>query len=365
MKNTFGNNLTLTLFGESHGPALGCVLDGLSPGIPVDPEEIGKLLARRRPTSLSDTSRVEPDHFQILSGVFNGKTTGTPLTIVIPNENTRPGDYSYGPARPSHADLTGYLKYHGFEDYRGGGHFSGRVTAALVAAGGILLPALRALGIAVGTHIKECAGISDRAFEGEEDVTLLSERRFPVLSGEAGQRMEEEILRAKEDGDSVGGITETVVFGLPGGLGEPAFDSVESLLSHAAFSLGGVKGVSFGEGFGFAGLRGSEANDALCLSDGRIVTKTNRNGGILGGITNGMPVLMQCAVKPTPSIAKEQESVDFLRNEETTLLVRGRHDPAIVRRICPVLDSVTALVIADLLVTRYGEDVLLRGFPDE
>ena len=362
MKNTFGNVLTLTLFGESHGPAVGCVLDGLSPGLPVSEEEIGKALARRRPGSLSDTSRVEPDHFEILSGVFNSCTTGTPLTIVIPNENAKSSDYTYGPARPSHADYAGYLKYHGFEDYRGGGHFSGRLTAAIVAAGGILIPALRALGITVGTHILRCGGVSDRGFAGEEDIALLEGRRFPVLSEEAGRKMEEEILRAREDGDSVGGITETVIFGLPGGLGEPAFDSVEGLLAHAAFSLGGVKGVSFGEGFGFAELRGSEANDSFRMEEGEVRTRTNRNGGINGGITNGMPVLMQCAVKPTPSIGKEQESVDFLKKEDVTLAVQGRHDPAILRRICPVLTSVTALVAADLLITHFGEDVLRTGW---
>ncbi|MBQ4001756.1 MAG: chorismate synthase [Lachnospiraceae bacterium] len=361
MKNIFGNSLTMTIFGESHGPAVGCVLDGLTPGIAVDEEEIRKALERRRPDPKLDTARVEPDHFEILSGVFAGKTTGTPLTIVIRNENARSRDYVYGPARPSHADYTGFLKYHGYEDYRGGGHFSGRVTAAVAAAGGILIPALRALGITVGTHIKECGTVTDRAFSGPEDVELLLDRRFPVLSPEAGQKMEEEIRNAKAAGDSIGGITETAVFGLPGGLGEPFFDSVEGLLSHAAFSLGGVKGVSFGEGFGFSALRGSEANDALRLMEGKIITKTNRNGGINGGITNGMPVLMNCAVKPTPSIATAQETVDFVRMEETETSVQGRHDPAIVRRICPVLSGMTALVIADLLIMRYGEDVLAKG----
>ena len=365
MKNVFGNNLTMTLFGESHGPAVGCVLDGLTPGITVDEEEIRKALERRRPDPLLDTARVEPDHFQILSGVYLGKTTGTPLAIVILNEDARSRDYVYGPARPSHADHAGYLKYHGYEDFRGGGHFSGRVTAAVVAAGGILLPALRALGISIGTHILKCAGITDRGFEDAEDVGTLSENAFPTLSKEAGEAMKEAIMRVKAEGDSLGGITETAIFGLPGGLGEPAFDSVEGLLSHAAYALGGVKGVSFGAGFAFAEMKGSEANDSLRIENGRIRTRTNRNGGLNGGITNGMPVLMQCAVKPTPSIAKEQETVDFLKGEEMRLSITGRHDPAIVRRICPVLNAVSALVVADLLVTRYGEDVLLRGFPKD
>ena len=362
MKNTFGQSVSVSLFGESHGPAVGAVIDGLSPGIAVSEEFIAGQLSRRRPSSALDTPRQEKDEFKILSGVFNGKTTGTPICIVIPNENTRSKDYDYGPARPSHADYAAFCKYHGYEDYRGGGHFSGRITAALVAAGGILLPALEGLGISIGTHILSCGGISDRGFENTaEDIELLKNSAFPVLTPERGEKMAERIMQARLDNDSVGGVTQTAVCGVMPGLGEPWFDSVEGLLSHAVFSLGGVKGIEFGMGFGFAGEKGSSCNDALRLEEGRVVTKTNNNGGINGGITNGMDIVFQCAVKPTASIARQQETVDFVKGENTQLCIHGRHDPAIVRRICPVLDSVTAMVLCDLLAQRFGTDVFLKG----
>ena len=364
MKNTFGSALTVTLFGESHGAAVGAVIDGLTPGLPVDHDEIERLLSRRRPSSAIDTPRKEADHYQMLSGVYNGKTTGTPVCIVIPNENTHSSDYAYGLARPSHADYAAFCKYHGYEDYRGGGHFSGRITAALVAVGGILLPALKALGIDIGTHILQCGDIQDRAFgDCKQDIALLQNGNFPVLETVKGEAMSAYILAARQQNDSVGGITQTAVCGLPAGLGEPWFDSVESLLSHAVFSLGGVKGIEFGSGFELAHMVGSESNDAFRMQDGRVVTATNHNGGINGGITNGMPLLFQCAVKPTPSISKEQQTVNFQSKTNETLTIHGRHDPAIIRRICPVLDSVTALVICDLLIGRFGTDVLLKGIP--
>lgn len=362
MKNSFGKSVSLTVFGESHGEAVGCVIDGLAPGLPVDRESIEKQLSRRRPSSEIDTPRREKDEFKILSGVFNGKTTGTPVCISIPNENVRSGDYSYGAARPSHADYAARCKYHGYEDPRGGGHFSGRVTAAIVAAGGILLPALEGMGISVATRIMRCAGVSDRALGSiDEDIKALSGKSFPVLDDAAGEKMRELILRAREDNDSVGGITQTLVSGIPAGVGEPWFDSVESELSHAVFSVGAVKGIEFGAGFALADMRASEANDAFYIENGVVRTKTNNNGGINGGITNGMPIVFSCAVKPTPSIAREQETVNFVTGENERLTIRGRHDPAIVRRICPVLDSVTALVICDLLARRFGTDVLLKG----
>ncbi|MBQ7381089.1 MAG: chorismate synthase [Clostridia bacterium] len=364
MKNTFGNSLTLTLFGESHGEAIGAVLDGLPSGVKVDHEVIAELLSKRRPSSSIDTARQEKDEYRIVSGLFEGRTTGTPLCILIPNEDKRSGDYAalYGKARPAHADYAAYCKYHGFEDYRGGGHFSGRITAALVAAGGILLPMLESLGITVGTHIKRCAKIEDRDFEHiKEDIALLNAASFPVLDAARGEEMTAEILKAKFELDSVGGVAETAVLGMPAGVGEPWFDSVEGLLSHALFSLGGVKGIEFGMGFGMAESRGSLCNDAFRVEEGRVVTKTNHNGGINGGITNGMPLLFRCAVKPTPSIAREQDTVDFLRKENVKTEIKGRHDPAIVRRICPVINSVTALVLCDLLMTRYGTDIFLKG----
>ena len=339
MKNTFGNSLSVCVFGESHGKAIGVIIDGLAPGLDVDEKVIAAYLEKRRPKSALDTARREPDNFEILSGVFNGKTTGTPLTITIPNVDTKSSDYEYGKARPSHADYSAFVKYHGFEDYRGGGHFSGRVTASLVAAGGIILPALEKLGITVETKVLECGGVS-----GEKEI-------------------EAAILKAKDEGDSLGGITQTVIKGLPAGLGEPYFDSMESELSHMMFSIGAVKGVEFGNGFEMARQRGSEANDAFEIAEGGSVkTVTNNNGGINGGITNGMPVVFKCAVKPTPSIAKEQQSVDFVKNENIKLNIKGRHDPAIVRRVCPVIDSASAIVIADMLCVRYGTDVLAKGF---
>lgn len=363
MKNTFGQSVSVTVFGESHGQAIGAVIDGLAPGIEVDNDFIAYQLSKRRPQGKTDTPRVEMDNYQILSGVFEGKTTGTPICIVIPNENTKSKDYdkTRGIARPSHADYTAYCKYHGYEDYRGGGHFSGRITAALVASGAIALKALEKLNIKIGTHILKCADVSDREFENiDTDIDLLSKKSFPVLS-DCQEQMTEKIDEARKQLDSVGGIVQTAISGIPAGVGEPWFDSVESVLSHALFSIGGVKGIEFGQGFNFASMKGSQANDQFEIIDDKIATKTNNNGGINGGITNGMPILFNLAVKPTPSIAKEQQTVDFISKENMLLNIEGRHDPAIIRRVCVVVDSVCALAICDMLAQRYGTDVFLKG----
>ena len=360
MKNTFGNALTVTLFGESHGEAIGAVIDGIAPGIKVDYEYIDTQLARRRPSSAIDTARQEKDKYSIVSGVFNGYTTGTPIAIVIPNEDTRSKDYSKTKdiARPSHADYTAFCKYHGYEDYRGGGHFSGRITAALVAAGAICQLALNELNIKIATHIRECGGAADRGFENcEKDIELLKNKSFPVLS-DIEEEMTKRILDAKKELDSVGGITETAICGIPAGVGEPWFDSVESLISHAMFSIGGIKGIEFGVGFAFADMKGSEANDPFRIEDGKVVTDTNNNGGINGGITNGMPIVFKCAIKPTPSIAKRQKTVDVLQKENAELEIKGRHDPAIVHRARVVQDAATAIVLCDVLALRYGTDWL-------
>ena len=362
MKNTFGQSVAVTLFGESHGEAVGAVIDGLAPGIDVNEEFIKGQLSRRRPSFKTDTARRESDSYKIVSGVFRGKTTGTPICIVIPNENQKSGDYEYGKARPSHADYAAYCKYHGYEDYRGGGHFSGRITAALVAAGAILSCALKNLGVASGTHILSCCGISDREFKNlKEDIAILSNSDFPVLNTGCAEKITEEISNAAKEGDSVGGIIQTAVFGLPAGLGEPWFDSVESLISHAIFSIGGIKGIEFGAGFKTVKMRGSEFNDPFRYVNGNIITETNHNGGINGGITNGMAVVFQCAVKPTPSIYKNQRTVDFIKGGNADLQIKGRHDPAIIRRICPVVDGVTSIVLCDMLAQRYGTDVFLKG----
>lgn len=361
MKNTFGNNVSVTLFGESHGEAIGAVIDGLPAGIEVDDAFIAHCLDLRRPYGKISTPRRETDDFKFLSGVYNGKTTGTAICVVIPNSNTASKDYSksYGKARPGHADYTAFVKYNGCEDYRGGGHFSGRITAALVAAGAICLCVLARKGIFICTHIKKCAGVEDAAFDNyaENYKTLINEQ-FPVLDNEKGEQMIEAIEAAAKEGDSVGGVLETAVTGIPAGVGEPWFDSVESVLSHALFSIPAVKGVQFGVGFDCADMKGSQINDSFCIDNGIVTTKTNNNGGINGGISNGMPVVFSCAVKPTPSISKEQSTIDFLNNENTTLCVSGRHDPCIVHRARIVVDSVTAICLCDLLSQKFGTDWL-------
>ena len=358
MKNIFGGNVTVTLFGESHGPEIGAVLDGLAAGIPVDEAYIAEKLRLRRPAGKISTARREEDRFRIVSGVFNGLTTGTPLTIVIPNEDVRSRDYIFGPARPGHADYTGHIRYGGFGDYRGGGHFSGRITAALVAAGAIPAWILEQKGIRIGTHIARCAGIADAGFSDmpDEDLKILNTRTFAVLDEARGVEMRAAAERAAEEGDSVGGVLETMVTGMPAGVGEPWFDTVEGMLSHALFSIPAVKGVEFGDGFALADMRGSEANDAFILQDGQVETATNHNGGINGGITNGMPVLFRTVVKPTPTIRKVQKTVDLAKGAETTIAAGGRHDPAIVHRARVVVDSVTAIVLFDLLTTRFGPE---------
>ncbi len=359
MKNTFGNNLSVSIFGESHGEMIGALLDGIAPGVDIDREYIRKKLGLRRSSALLSTARREGDEFRIVSGVVNDKTTGTPICILIPNTNTQSKDYSKfdGIARPGHADYTAFMKYHGFEDRRGGGHFSGRITAGLVAAGAIAQCVLERKGIYIGTHISRLHGIADREFDDyRKDISLLSEKEFAVLDDESGKKMQDQILDASADGDSVGGVLETAVIGMPAGVGEPFFDSVESMLSHALFSIPGIKGVEFGDGFAISDLFGSESNDSFVMSEGKVVTQTNRNGGINGGITNGMPIIFRVAVKPTPSIFKKQKTVNFIDGSDTELELTGRHDPAIVHRARAVVDAATALVLLDMLQGRSGTD---------
>ena len=338
MKNTIGNSLTVTLFGESHGKAIGAVIDGVPSGIAVDDDFIASQLTRRRPQDALSTPRQEKDEYSILSGVFEGKTTGTPICITIPNADTHSSDYGemQYKMRPSHADFTANCRYNGFQDYRGGGHFSGRITAALVAAAAIVLPALTQKGISVSTNILNIAGETET------------------------EKWKEKILSAKADGDSVGGTLQTVVTGVPAGVGEPWFDTVEGMLSHAIFSVPAVKGVEFGLGFDFADKKGSDANDQMYVEDGSVKCYTNNNGGVLGGITNGMPIVFNAVIKPTPTIGKEQKTVDINTMQNTTLAARGRHDPCIVHRAAVVIESVTALVIADMLTQKFGTDWLAK-----
>lgn len=359
MKNTIGNSLCFTLFGESHGTAIGAVLDGMSAGVSVDTEFIKKRLSLRRPNGIGTTKRIEPDDFEILSGVFRGKTTGTPIAIAIKNTCTKSEDYDNISrlARPSHADYVAHIKYGGFEDYRGGGHFSGRLTAPIVALGAIALSALSNKGIKIGTHILSIGDIKDREFQNiDSDIAYLSDRYFGVLDQSAAERMQQKINEVATIGDSIGGTLQTVVTGMPAGVGEPFFDTAEGMLAKALFAIPAIKGVEFGAGFEVAKMCGSVANDAFSVKDGNVTTATNNAGGICGGITNGMPILFNCAVKPTPSIYKEQDSVNLSDNTAQKLVIKGRHDPCIVARARSVIESITALTIADMLITNYGTD---------
>ncbi|MCI1944858.1 chorismate synthase [Clostridium luticellarii] len=358
MSGTWGSKIKISIFGESHGKAVGIVVDGLKPGIEIDLEYIGEQMKRRAPgrTKLS-TARKEQDEFQILSGYFEGKTTGTPLCAMISNNDIRSQDYkkTSNVLRPGHADFTGNVKYCGFNDYRGGGHFSGRLTAPLVFAGALCRKILEGKGIMIGSRIKSIGKIKDKtSFEpistNKYILQELSKDTFPVLDKGCGEKMKGSILKAREEGDSLGGVVETAVVNLPAGIGEPFFDSVESTLSHLLFSVPAVKGVEFGQGFNIAAMKGSEANDQYYISEGgSIKTYTNNNGGILGGITNGMPLIFRAAVKPTPSIAKPQKTVDIENKKNTILEISGRHDPCIVPRAVPVIEAVTALGILDLM----------------
>lgn len=361
MKNTLGSSVSVTLFGESHGTAVGAVLDGMAPGVPVDETFIARQLELRRPYGTISTARREADTVELVSGVFEGKTTGTPLCVLIRNTDANSADYAAtrSLARPGHADYTAYEKYHGYEDYRGGGHFSGRLTAPLVALGAIALTALRGKGIYIGTHIARCGGVDDRGFgDLDADLAALANKPFAALDGDCAAVMRAVITAAAEAGDSVGGILETAVTGVPAGVGEPWFDTLEGQLAHMLFAIPAVKGVEFGAGFAAADLRGSECNDALYMDGGTVRARTNHNGGINGGISNGMPLLLRCAVKPTPSIRQEQETVDFLAKQDAALTIRGRHDPAIVHRARVVVDSAVALTLCDMLALRYGTDWL-------
>ena len=359
MKNTFGNAISMTIFGESHGPAIGAVLDGLAAGLPVDEAAIAAAMDRRRARGDGlSTARTEADVVEFLSGVYQGHTTGTAVTMVIRNQNTRSGDYAKTAdlLRPGHADYTAYAKYEGYQDARGGGHFSGRITAASVAAGALCESVLNSLGIRVYTHIAECAGIKDAPLSSSAGLLLPEPEpgHFALLDSSKEAPMQEAIRTAGSEGDSVGGVLETAILGLPAGVGEPYFDSVESKLAHLAFAIPAVKGIEFGSGFGFADQKGSEANDAFRMQGERIVTATNHNAGLNGGISNGMPVVFRTAVKPTPSIYKTQDTVDYIAKKDAELSIQGRHDPCIVPRAAIVQTCAAALAVGDLLTAKYG-----------
>ncbi len=361
MANVFGHNIKLSIFGESHSDAIGVVLDGLPAGLCLDMEQIQAEMERRAPgRNRFSTPRKEGDIPRIVSGLFEGKTTGTPLCALIENTNTRSKDYVPELLRPSHADFTALARYHGFADYRGGGHFSGRLTAPLVFAGAVLKPYLAAQGIEIFAHIKSIGKEEDAVFNPVlpeiETYRAIRNRELPVLDESVIPSFSKVIDDARKEGDSVGGVIECLVTGLPAGLGSPFFDSVESRLSAMMFSVPAVKGVEFGAGFDITRLRGSEANDPFFLESGEIKTKTNHNGGINGGITNSMPVCFSVAVKPTPSIAKPQQTVNVKTGEEASVSIQGRHDPCIVPRAVCVMEAATAIVIADLFLEAniYG-----------
>lgn len=355
MSATWGKKIRYTIFGESHGKGIGITIDGLPPGFTIDLEEITREMARRAPgLSPLATGRQEKDIFTIWSGFIHGKTTGTPLCAIIENHDQKSADYEALSAkfRPGHADYSGFIKYKGFNDIRGGGHFSGRLTAPLVFAGAIAKQLLRQHNIYMGSHIQRIASVTESSFDAlaihQDTLQALTQQTFAVLNSAVGKEMQECILSAKSAGDSVGGIIETAVIQLPAGLGEPFFDSVESTLAHLLFSIPGVKGLEFGTGFALAQMKGSEANDGMHNQNGSTKTTTNHNGGILGGITNGMPLVFRVVIKPTPSIHLEQHTVNA-KGENVTLVVGGRHDPCIVPRAIPVVEAVTAMAIWDLI----------------
>ena len=358
MADWTGNNIKLSIFGTSHGPYIGASIDGLPAGIKVNEDSIRKALSLRRPGGRISTARVEQDEFEIISGVFNGYTSGDCLTVIIANSDTRSKDYSELKIkpRPSHADYSANVKYDGFNDYRGGGHFSGRLTAAIVALCAIIRDVLSFKGITVGSHIRSIGEIEDdRLSFKKEELDYLNEQYFAVLNEETKDKMLKLIEEARNSQDSVGGIIETAVLGLPCGIGEPYFDSVESRLASLIFSIGGVKGVEFGSGFDISRMYGHEANDEFAYDNGAVITLTNHNGGINGGITNGMPLVVSTAIKPTPSISRVQRTVNLQTGENCELEIHGRHDLCIVHRARIVVDSLICFGLLDLCISEYGK----------
>ena len=355
--SVWGNNIKISIFGESHGIALGINISGLPSGILLDMEAIEKEMERRAPgRSKIATARKEGDKVEIVSGVFEGRTTGAPLCGIIRNGDTRSQDYSKLKSlmRPGHSDYPAMIRYNGFNDVRGGGHFSGRITAPLVFAGSIARQILKEKGITIGAHIKSINSIEDDSFNplaiDEDLLTSLKEGDIATINKAKGEEMRELILATKKQADSLGGVVECAVTGIPAGIGNPFFDSVESTLAHLMFSVPAVKGIEFGAGFGITKMKGSEANDSYYYDGDEIKTKTNNNGGILGGITNGMPIIFRAAVKPTSSIGLYQDTVDVVNKVDDKLQVVGRHDPCIVTRAVVVIESVTALGILDLMM---------------
>ena len=353
MSSTYGENLKLSIFGQSHGPAIGMVLDGIPAGLPVDEDKLMSFMVRRAPGQGDwSTPRKEADKPEFLGGVLDGFTCGAPIAAVISNTNTRSGDYEdlkYCP-RPGHADFTAQIKYGGFQDTAGGGHFSGRLTAPLCIAGGLCKQWLEEMGIRIGAHIAQIGFMEGEYFSPLNPALDKIGAIFPTLSAESAEIMQQTIAKARSGGESVGGIIECAITGLPAGIGEPMFGGVESKLAQIVYGIPAVKALEFGQGSSFAVACGSMANDAYTIEDGEIRTVTNHCGGILGGITNGMPVLFHVTIKPTPSISQPQQTVDLRTGEVTTIRVKGRHDPCIVPRAVPVVEAAAAIAIYDLIL---------------
>ena len=353
MGATFGEKLKVTIFGESHGTAIGVIIDGLPAGFRPDLAAVDEMMARRSAKGKEKiaTARREGDEYEIVSGFFNGACTGTPLAAVIRNKDTRSPDYERMRflMRPGHSDWGYFVKEGGFNDYRGGGHSSGRLTALLVFAGAICKQVLLSKGISVGAHIAEIGGVKDRRFNPVAPE-LDKVNRDGTLDESAWTVMREEVLRAAEKGDSVGGVIECAVVGIPAGVGDPFFDSLESRLAHMVFSVPAVKGIQFGKGYELAEMNGSKANDPFRVVDGRVVTSTNNNGGILGGITTGMPVIFDAAIKPTSSIFTEQDTVDVSTMQNAKLQVKGRHDPCIAVRAAVVIEAAASIAVLDAVL---------------
>ena len=353
MSSTYGDKIKLTIFGQSHGPAIGMTLDGIPAGLPVDLEELQAFLNRRAPGQWDfATPRKEEDRPEFLAGLVNGYTCGAPIAAIISNTNTKSGDYENlkDCPRPGHADYTAQIKYGGYQDVAGGGHFSGRLTAPLCIAGGLFKQWLSAKGIEINAHIKMIGGIDDTAFDPVNPQIDKINQDFPVLDPISGHKMQESIATAKAEGDSLGGIIECAVTGLPAGLGDPMFDGMENRIAQIVFGIPAVKGIEFGLGFAAAGCKGSQNNDAYTVKDGNIQTLTNNAGGILGGITNGMPLIFRAAIKPTPSISMQQNSISISKMETKQLQIKGRHDPCIVPRAVPVVEAAAAIAIYDALL---------------
>ena len=352
MSSTYGEKIKLSIFGQSHGAAIGMTLDAIPAGLPVDTERLQQFLNRRAPGSNEySTPRKEEDAPEFLSGIVNGYTCGAPIAAIIRNKNTRSADYDNlkDCPRPGHADYTAQIKYGGYQDAAGGGHFSGRLTAPMCIAGGLCKQWLEAKGIRIAARIKSIGTVTDESEQLDwvnPDLSLIHDD-FPVINPEVGNRMREVIANAKAEGDSVGGIIECIITGIPAGIGEPMFGGMESKIAQIVYGIPAVKGLEFGSGFTGTQLRGSENNDNFVISNNQISTETNNAGGILGGITTGMPLIFSVAIKPTPSISQQQKSISLSENTEKILEIKGRHDPCIVPRAVPVVEAAASLAIYD------------------